>query len=207
MKGVLPWRVKIGYGAAELGFVGALSLIKVYLLEFYVTVVGLKPFLAGAALALALVWDAISDPLMGILSDRTHTRIGRRIPYIIIGIVLLAFSLALVFNPPVLSGQARKFFYLLGAYLLFGTATTLFAIPYMTLGSEITNSSNERAEIYGCRRLCGTIGSLFGLLLPLIFMVDQDIVSQVRLEAIEESRGQAVEVIALFIIFFGMITA
>ena len=74
--------VKVGYGVGELGVAGAEFFVRVYLLKLYVDTVGLSASLAGLVLALAVVWDAVTDPLMGEISDRTRSRFGRRRPWI-----------------------------------------------------------------------------------------------------------------------------
>ena len=97
---------KLGYGAAEMGLVGAEVLVELYLLKFYNVVVGLPPFYTALALGIAMIWDAVSDPLMGEISDQTAHRSGRRRPYIIPGALALALTLAVIFNPPAMDSTA-----------------------------------------------------------------------------------------------------
>ena len=92
---------QFGYGTADLGIAAVESVVQLYLLKFYSEVVGLAATWVGVALAIAMVWDAISDPLMGGISDRTSYRDGRRRPYFVPGSILLALTFFFLFNPPV----------------------------------------------------------------------------------------------------------
>lgn len=161
---------KAGYGIAETGLTASEVLIRLYLLIFYTDIVGLEPKLAGYAAAIAIVWDAITDPLMGTISDRTRSRFGKRRPYIAIGAVLLAGSLVYLFYPPDLETQTGKFWFLLLSYMLVNTATTVIAIPHAALGSELTPDRNEVTEIYAWRLISGNIGAILGTVVPGIIL-------------------------------------
>ena len=166
MEGKLPLGRKIGYGVSELGTSAAELIIRLYLLIFFTDVVGLTPRLAGYAVALGVVWDAVTDPLMGTLSDTTRTRWGRRRPYIAVGGMALAFSLLLLFSPPALSTQLSKFVFLVLCYMLVNTCMTVIAVPHAALGRDLTFDANERTEVYGFRLLFGNFGFLAGTVLP-----------------------------------------
>ena len=127
---VLPRLRRAGYGVAEIGISGAEVLVRVSLLIFYTDVVGLRADLAGYAIALCVVWDAITDPLMGTFSDGFSIYQQRRRPYILIGALLLSATTLLLFSVPNLDSQAGKFLFLLGAYMLFNTAMTVIAVPH-----------------------------------------------------------------------------
>ncbi|MEY4632494.1 MAG: hypothetical protein RIQ81_2614 [Pseudomonadota bacterium] len=163
--------VKAGYGIAETGITASEVLIRLYLLIFYTDIVGLEPRLAGYAAALAIVWDAITDPLMGMISDHTRSRFGRRRPYIAAGAVFLGASLVLLFNPPQLDTQTGKFLFLLGSYMLLNTAMTVISIPHAALGSELTPDRNQVTEIYAWRLVSGNIGAILGTVVPGIILV------------------------------------
>ena len=162
----LPLLARSGYGVAELGMSAAELLLQFYLLEFYVTYVGLRAHWAGLALALGIAWDAISDPAMGAIADRTRSRYGRFLPYVFFGSFGLAFSLILLFNPPLLASQPARFSYLLATYLLVNTAMTVTGVPHISMGGAIAGDRHERTEIYGWRLVFGTLGFFAGILLP-----------------------------------------
>lgn len=162
----LSRRMKAGYGAADFGMAGVEVMLQLFLLEFYTRAVGLQSSLAGYALAIAVAWDAVTDPLMGAVSDRTHTRWGMRRPYMAAGGILFAVSVPVLFWPPALETQAGKFAYLLGAYLLLNTSYTILSVPYTALAGEMTSDRNDRAELFGWRLLARNGGFLIGALLP-----------------------------------------
>jgi Na+/melibiose symporter-like transporter len=140
-------RALIGWGLGSFtsaALVGAVSLLH---LRFMTDSLGIAMGLAGMLVVLSKVYDAVLDPLMGVLSDSTRTPWGRHRPYLFAGAVLAAISLVMLFNVPVqFSGVA------LGAYcgaslLIFSTAYTMFRIPYLALGRSITQDFNERSRL------------------------------------------------------------
>lgn len=162
--------IRIGYGAAEMGHFASELVVRLYLLKFYTDTVGLSPLLAGLAIALSIVWDAVSDPLMGFLSDHTAWRFGRRRPYILVGSLLLALALAFLFHAPQTESQTAIFAYLLVSYILLNTALTVTAVPHAALAAELTDSPGERTVLFGFRLFWGNIGLLAGTLLPGYFL-------------------------------------
>ncbi len=164
----LPGPVKVGYGIGELGIAGAEFFIRIYLLKLYIDVVGLRPVLAGAVLALAVLWDAVTDPIMGEISDRTRSSAGRRRPWIAAGGVLTAVSFVALFAPPTLDAQWSKALYLLIAYLAVNTAVTVLSVPHAALGGELTLEPGERNEVFGWRFLFANLGLVAGIVLPTV---------------------------------------
>ncbi len=162
----IPSRTKLAYGTAELGFVSVEVLVELYLLKFYNTVLGLAPVWTALAMAIAVLWDAVSDPIMGGISDRTRHRMGRRRPWIVPGSVGLAASLVLIFNPPGIDGQLPLFLFLLGGYLAITTFMTIASVPHIALGGELSFDRNERTIIFGYRRLFTTLGLVAGTVIP-----------------------------------------
>lgn len=160
-------RIKIGYGAAEFGLIAVEFLLRLHLLIFYTDVVGLRADFAGYAVSLAIIWDAITDPLMGSISDQTQSRFGKRRPYILVGGITLAFTTVLLFSPPAFLGsQFLKFLFLLVSYILLNTCFTIIAVPHVALGGELTFDRDERTELFGWRFLFFNLGGLFGSVVP-----------------------------------------
>ena len=170
MVSILSWRTKAGYAAVDLGLSSVELLLQIYLLKFYHVTVGLPAFYTGMALAIAIFWDAVSDPLMGSLSDSTRHSAGRRRPYILPGALALALCFVLIFNPPDVESTAFKFAFLLVSYVLLNTAMTVVSVPHAALGGELSFDRHERTEIFGYKRLFDTLGALLGLLLPAIIL-------------------------------------
>jgi Na+/melibiose symporter-like transporter len=163
-------RDQLGYGAIDLGIAAVESLVQLYLLKFYHDVMGLPSTWVGIALAIAILWDAVSDPLMGGISDRTHHAEGRRRPYFLPGALLMALSFALIFNPPALGSGALSFAYLLVVFVALNTSMTLVAVPHAALGGEMSFDRHERSALFGFKRLFATLGALLGLVLPALLL-------------------------------------
>jgi GPH family glycoside/pentoside/hexuronide:cation symporter len=204
MSGQLPVGRKIGYGVSELGTSAAEVIIRLYLLIFFTDVVGLSPRLAGFGVALGVVWDAVTDPLMGSISDATRSRWGRRRPYIAAGGIMLALSLTLLFSPPVLSTQFSKFIFLVLCYMLVNTCMTVIAVPHAALGRDLTFDPNERTEVYGFRLLFGNIGFLAGTVLPGLLLAR--LPQGASLTARSAAHGRAAVVIAVLIVAAALVT-
>lgn len=164
--GRLRRRVKAGYGVVEIGTSAVEIMLQLFLLEFYTRVVGLEPFWAGLALGVAVLWDAVTDPAMGVVSDHTRSRWGKRCPFIAAGGFALAAAFVMLFAAPALGSQLEKFFYLLFFYMLTNTAMTMSAVPHAALAGELTFDRNERTELFGWRMLSRNGGGLLGTLLP-----------------------------------------
>ena len=200
----LPLHVKAGYGAAELGMSAVEVMLQLYLLVFYTQTVDLEPEYAGIALALAVLWDAITDPAMGAISDQTRSRWGKRRPFILCGGIALSLSFLLLFSPPALPGQFPRFLYLLLGYMLVNTSMTLINVPHSALGGEITFDRNVRTELFGWRLLFKNLGFLLGAMLPgILFTVMQR--SQPLL-AEEDSRSHASLVVGVATVLSVLVT-
>jgi GPH family glycoside/pentoside/hexuronide:cation symporter len=120
-----------------------------FILFYYKQVLGLSGTLTGLAIAISIIWDGISDPVIGAWSDRLRTRIGRRHPLMIVGVLPLAAGFVMLYGPPdtVLASQGQLFTWLLISILLLRTALTFFMVPYLALGAEITDDYHERSRI------------------------------------------------------------
>lgn len=136
-----------------------------FVLLFYTQVLGLSGTITGIVLFIAIVWDAISDPLMGSLSDRLKSRWGRRHPFMVLSIIPLAGGFVALFNPPefILANMSFLAGWLLFWSLWIRTALTMFAIPHLSLTAEITQDYHERSKLLAMRT--GFL-FLFALLLP-----------------------------------------
>lgn len=185
---------KIGYGFGQLGITAFEVFIRIQLLIFYTDVVGLSPKLAGLALGLAVFWDAITDPLMGWISDRTPQSWGRRRVFFIPGALGAAVFLVALLSPPLSLSETQKFFYLLVTYLGLNTFSTVFAIPHGALAAEMTRDQRERLEIYGWRLALGNLGAILAATLPIISIA---LWNQVNFQILGAILGGAVFVSAL----------
>ncbi|MDG2273094.1 MAG: MFS transporter, partial [Halioglobus sp.] len=125
----------------------------VFILFYYKQVLGLSGTLTGLAIAISIIWDGISDPLIGAWSDRLRSRIGRRHPLMIVAVIPIAAGFIMLYGPPehISSDQGQLFTWLLISILLVRTALTFFMVPYLALGAEITPDYHERTQLVGMR--------------------------------------------------------
>jgi GPH family glycoside/pentoside/hexuronide:cation symporter len=164
---------KLVYGLGEFGpSVAGGTIIPFYFLFFLTDVAGVRPGIAGSLLLVARIWDAVNDPLVGVLSDRTRTRLGRRRPFILLGALPLAATYTLLWIVPRgLSGNTLALYYL-GAYFLYDLFMTITSGPFYALMPELSLDSDERTSIVTYRMATSIItGLLAAVALPLVFNV------------------------------------
>lgn len=164
----LPLATKLAFGAGDLAPAIATIIPSFFQFFFLTNIAGLNPFVAGTIRAILTVWDAVNDPLVGWLSDRTRSRLGRRRPWILYGAVPFGVIYALQWVVPPF-GEAGKFIYYLVVGLLFNMAFTIVNVPYTALTAELTNDYDERTSLNAYRFAFSVGGSLIaGALHPMI---------------------------------------
>ena len=149
---------------------GGQALIGVLYFFFLTNVIGLAPALAGIVTLISEIWDAISDPLMGVLSDNTKTRMGRRRPYILAGGCLLAVAFSLIFLPVRGMTDGWKFVYCAATYLFYNTVSTMINVAYSSMSAEISEHSEERDSANVLRLVVSTASAALCTLLPSIVL-------------------------------------
>ncbi|MGF1456234.1 MAG: MFS transporter [Alphaproteobacteria bacterium] len=149
---------KLAYGLGSISSGVKSGGFDYFLLIFYAQVVGLDPRLVGLALTIALVFDAITDPLVGYWSDNLHSRLGRRHPFMYVAALPVSVTYFLLWTPPADWSQAGQFWYLLTLAVLIRTFMTLFETPSFALAPELTDDYDERSRLIGYRYFFGWIG-------------------------------------------------
>ncbi len=161
MKNIFSYAVGDLYGGGAFFIIGALFLV------FLTDVAKISPALAGTIILVGKVWDAITDPTMGYISDNTKSKHGRRRIYFLIGIIPIFLSWFLLWSSFGLSSELGKFVYYLLVYLLFNTVFTLVMVPYNSMPAEMTSEYKERSKLITIRMLFSQGGMLLGAVLPL----------------------------------------
>ncbi len=131
---------------------------------FYTKCLGLDPGLAGIAMSVSVFWEAITEPVMGHVSDNTRSRWGRRHPYMLFGGLLMALCSYLIWAVPAVfrSSDMGIFWYLVVMNLLLRTGLTMFFIPYMALGFEMCTDYQGRSRLQGIRQIFNMAANFAG---------------------------------------------
>lgn len=162
---------------------GAQALIGVIYLVFLTQVVRINPAIATTIILISKVWDAVTDPLMGVISDNTRTAMGRRRPYIFAGGFLVVIAFLLLWLPiGGWSSQGLKIAYLIATYVFYSTVSTIIAVPYSSLSAEITTNVRERNTVNIIRLVVSTVATAVCTLLPTL-VVESFVAGNLSLEA------------------------
>jgi GPH family glycoside/pentoside/hexuronide:cation symporter len=197
----LSWSVITAYGAPGVGAGYMYLLLSLYIMKFSTDVLLIAPAVMGTIFGVSRVWDAISDPLVGYLSDRTKHSLGRRRLWLLGSILPVSAGFVMVFSPPdSLTGSALVAWMAVGV-IGFYSAMTIFIVPHMSLGAELTPNYHERSRLYGLRHAAFTIGSILAVgSMHLLFQAEQESEAAVRGLAFQLSALAAVAT-ALFILY------
>ncbi len=141
---------KLAYAAPAFALAVVGIPVYVYIPKFYTDVVGINITILGYLMFSVRVFDAVTDPAIGYISDRTQSRFGRRHPYIAIGSILVAVAMFFLFNPPAASTSFETVWFGITIYLLF-LFWTAVVVPFESLGPEITFDYHERTSLFGIR--------------------------------------------------------
>ena len=146
----VPMGKKLAYAAPAWALAVVGIPVYVYIPKFYTDVVGINVILLGYILFSVRIFDAVTDPVIGYLSDHTITRFGRRRPYIAVGTVFIALMMIMLFNPPYATASFETVWFGFSIYALF-LFWTIVTVPYESLGPEITFDYHERTSLFGMR--------------------------------------------------------
>jgi GPH family glycoside/pentoside/hexuronide:cation symporter len=166
---MLTIREKVAYGLGDTASNIIFQTVMMFLLVFYTDVVGISPAVAGTLFLAVRILDAITDPVMGAVTDRTHTRWGQFRPYLLWLAVPFAIISVLAFTTPDLSATGKIVFVSV-TYGLLMLAYTAINIPYSALGGVLTADPKERVSVQSYRFVFGMLGGLIvaGLTLPMV---------------------------------------
>ncbi|MDR1867058.1 MAG: MFS transporter [Treponema sp.] len=158
----LTVRQKLGFGIFDLGGNMLFTVTGFWCLNYLTDTVGLAAALAGIAVMVGKVWDAVTDPVMGYISDRTKTRFGRRRPYLLIGAPLMVLTMWFFFTKPAIDSVSLLTVWATVALMFLNTASTIINIPYSSLTPELSDDYHERTSLNGYRFGCAVFGTIIG---------------------------------------------
>lgn len=167
---IVPLGQKAAYGAGHLVlnlYPGALG----FFMFFLLTAFGMDPFLAGLLGGLPRFFDAVTDPIMGFVSDNTSSKMGRRRPYILVGGILSAITFVLLWQLDETNSSNYNFWYFLIMSMVFLIGNTMFATPLVGLGYEMTTDYNERTRLMAFSQ---TVGLIAWIIVPWFWVIIAD---------------------------------
>lgn len=166
----LSFGLKLGYGIGDIGCNIFIVTSGMFLLFFLTNVMGVEPALAGLVLLFPKLWDVVSDPIMGGISDVTRSRIGRRRPFLLAAAIPFGVVFLFIFWRPHYDTQWANALHTGLMFALGCTVFTVFNVPYSSMVAEMTSDYNERLSVTSFRMIGSSIGVLLagGLAMPLV---------------------------------------
>lgn len=161
----LSMGTKLGYGVGSIAIPIGYDFASGFMLFFFTTIAGIQPAFAGTIIFIAVLWDAITDPVMGMLSDNCTSKYGKRRPFLLASAIPYGLSVALLFLAVPFEGGWKNAYYLIMA-LIFWTAYTVMYIPYNTLGATLSMDSGERTRLSSIRQMFNFVGTAMATAVP-----------------------------------------
>lgn len=171
---LVPFSSKLAFGVGQFAEGLKNTGFGLFILFYYNQVLGLSGTLAGAALFIALMFDAVTDPLAGSLSDNWKSKFGRRHPFMYASAIPLALAFFGLFSPPDEMTEMQLFGWLTVFAVLTRGAMTLYHVPHLALGAEMTENFQERTRIVAFRQFFGTFGGAAASLLGLMYFFSDE---------------------------------
>mgnify|MGYP003682030273 CR=1 FL=1 len=156
----LPATLKMGWATGAFGIALLMNGITGLILLFAASILQIDPWLAGTVIFLAKLIDVVTDPIVGVWSDRLESTRGRRRPFLFWGAFTGAASFALIFTAPSFENQFVTALYLFVVLSFYAIAYTIYNIPYISMPAEMTDSYHERSSIHAYRMVFVSLGSL-----------------------------------------------
>ncbi|MDF1512184.1 MAG: glycoside-pentoside-hexuronide (GPH):cation symporter [Anaerolineae bacterium] len=160
VKTQVPRLIKIIYGTGDWGMATFNTLRQIFYAIFLTDVVGLEPRLASFAVLLGVIWDAINDPLIGVLSDKVRSKWGRRRPFLLLFAIPYGLAFLILWWVPPWESQIVLMIHMMLAYGLSDTLQTLVIVPYHALTPELTSDYDERTSLASYRMFFNFLASI-----------------------------------------------
>lgn len=165
-------KTRMAYGAADIYGGGAFVVISTFYTVFLTKAQGMPAAMAGTIPLIGKVWDAITDPMMGNICDRTKSKFGAKRFYIMVGSLLSALTFILMWITVPFSGMASKYAFYVLMYMLFSTGFTIVMVPYNGLLPDMVDDYTERSRYSSIRMVFSTFGAILAGLIPTILIKD-----------------------------------
>jgi oligogalacturonide transporter len=162
-------KVRLAYGLGDFYGGASVGIINLLFLFFLTNIAGISPLQAGLVVFVGRTIDAVIDPALGAISDRTRAKAGRRAPFFLWGAVPVFASFTLLWYVPAWSGGLLVAYYAL-AYSFFTVAYSIVLVPYGALAPELTPDAGQRASIVSARMACSIIGGLLAAVVPVLMI-------------------------------------
>ena len=163
---------RMAYGAADIYGGGAFVVISTFYTVFLTKAQGMPAALAGTIPLIGKVWDAVTDPIMGNITDRTRSRFGAKRFYLLVGSVFSALTFILMWITAPMNTMGAKYAFYVIMYMLFSTGFTIVMVPYNGLLPDMVDDYTERAGYSGMRMVFSTFGAILAGLIPTILIRD-----------------------------------
>lgn len=170
----VPLKEKLAYACGALMDGGGVALMSCVMLKYMTDTLGIVAASASTIMMVSKIWDAVTDPLMGSITDNTRTKMGRRRPFMLFGGVLLVIALALLFAPIKdwwdITSQAGMISYVLIFYIFWNTCSTITQVPYTSMASDISPSFKERNNANTMKLVFSAVAAGLAYVLPLLIL-------------------------------------
>lgn len=165
--GKLPYSTKAGYGIAAMADSIGPGIVGSFFMWFLTDIVGIEPVFAGTITLIAVLWDAITDPLIGHFSDNCRSKFGRRRPFLFMGGILMTIGLIMMFTTVGFESIALKAYYVFSS-MLYYLGYTMYNVPYYVMPGEMTPNPGDRVELRGFATFFMNVGLIFSGTLPVL---------------------------------------
>src|SRR6185436_16728042 len=156
----LPLWMKLLYGSGDWG-ISSIGMMRSIFYAIYLTdVVGLEPRLASFGALIGIVWDAVNDPIIGLISDRLQTKWGRRRPFLLWFAIPFGLSFVILWSAPDWDNSLALMTYVTLSFMISDTFTTLVSVPFLSLTPELTPDYDERTSLTSFRSFFQLVGAL-----------------------------------------------
>ena len=186
-------RSRISYGLADIYGGGAFVVISTFFTVFLTKALGMPTALAGTIPLIGKIWDAVTDPVMGNIADRTRSKYGPKRFYMLIGSIVSAVTFFVMWIPLRAAGVTGQYIFYVLMYMLFSTGFTIVMVPYNALLPDMVDDYTTRARFSGTRMIFSSLGAILAGLVPTLLIRDNT------------NAGQYLVVAAIFAVIFAVV--